>query len=104
MTDDEYRKYMETLGEDMADSPIEWPSVIDPKITPSRTCEGLVDRKGQCSQEIRKPSLLDYPDLPNISISKTFLRRLKPNQVDQTVAERVAKIFARAEQHMLDRS
>jgi hypothetical protein len=29
-------------------------------------------------------------------------RRLRPEQVDQSVAERVAKIFARAEQHMLD--
>jgi len=29
-------------------------------------------------------------------------RRLRPEQVDSAVAERVAKIFARAEQHMLD--
>jgi hypothetical protein len=29
-------------------------------------------------------------------------RRLRPEQVDQSVAELVAKIFARAEQHMLD--
>ena len=29
-------------------------------------------------------------------------RRLRPEQVDRSVAELVAKFFARAEQHMLD--
>jgi hypothetical protein len=29
-------------------------------------------------------------------------RRLRPDLVERAVAERVAKIFARAEQHMLD--
>jgi hypothetical protein len=29
-------------------------------------------------------------------------RRLRPEQVDQSIAELVAKIFARAEQRMLD--
>jgi hypothetical protein len=38
----------------------------------------------------------DWDDLPG--------RRLQPDRVDRAVAERVAKIFARAEQHALNQA
>lgn len=51
------------------------------------------------SYEIRFPDgrpsrFIYWDDIPG--------RRLRPEQVDSAVAERVAKIFARAEQRMID--
>jgi hypothetical protein len=42
----------------------------------------------------RPPRFVYWDDLPS--------RRLRPDMVDRAVAERVAKIFARAEQRRLD--
>jgi hypothetical protein len=42
----------------------------------------------------RPSNYVYFEDLPS--------RRLRPEQVDRAVAERVAKIFARAEQRILD--
>lgn len=51
------------------------------------------------SYEIRFP---DGRPSKFICWEDTPVRRLRPDQVDRAVAERVAKIFARAEQRRLD--